>query len=117
MLATLSASSARLSTASSMDSTSRPRSVVLKYLRQRIKELEQELENKRVQLFESEEARSELEARFEGYKTILTPESSSAESVVQSEDSSEDSSEGEQGSGAEERNEGAAQGEHRKSFP
>lgn len=37
-----------------------------RYLQQRIEGLEQELDNKRVQLFQSEEARLELEARLTG---------------------------------------------------
>ena len=55
----------------------------LRYLQQRIHELEQELENKRVQLFESEETRTALQARLAGNETIFTPESSVASSVKQ----------------------------------
>lgn len=114
MLTTLNASSARLSTASSLETAPRPRPAVLKYLQQRIKELEQELENKRVRLFESEEARAELEALVEGHGIVLTPESSSADSAAQDEDSLGEEEEEE--TGAEERIEGANEGENRKSF-
>lgn len=55
----------------------------LRYLQRRIQELEQELENKRVQLFQSEEARGELEERLAGSGSILTPASSTTGSVRQ----------------------------------
>ena len=116
MLTTARPSSARLSTVSSMESASRPRSAVLKYLRQRIKELEQELEDKRVRLFDSEEARAELEARVEEKALeaiVLTPESSSSDSESQNESSSNEEGGLEAESGAN----GFAEGEHRRVFP
>ena len=90
-----------------------PRSAVLKYLRQRIKELEDELEDKRVRLFESEEARAELEARVEEKGMVLTPESSSSHSVAQDEESSDEEEE----IIVEEQTGGDNEGEHRMSFP
>lgn len=45
----------------------------LKYLQKRITEIESELEQKRVQLFASEEARAELEARIDGSSTVTPP--------------------------------------------
>ena len=76
--------SAPISHPSSLQSTLHTGSPVSsnpRYLQQRIKELEQELENKRIELFQSEEARLEVEARLMG--KLETPTTTVATSLKQ----------------------------------